>query len=103
MYKLIFYSPLDHADIIKAALFEAGAGKIGEYSCCAWQTLGEGQFMPLDDSNAFIGEKNKVEKVPELKIELVCDEKFIQAAVSALKKTHPYETPAYQVFKMENF
>lgn len=103
MYAIYFYVPLDQAETVKSALFKAGAGKIGEYSSCAWQILGEGQFMPLDNSNAFIGEKNQLEKVPEYKVEMVCDEKYIRDAISALKAAHPYETPAYQVFKLENF
>jgi structural hemagglutinin/hemolysin toxin protein RtxA len=103
MYKICFYVPTDHAEIVKNALFKAGAGQIGHYSCCAWQTLGEGQFMPLENSNAFIGEKNHLEKLPEFKVEMVCDEAHIQAAIDALKQAHPYEEPAYQVIKLEKF
>lgn len=102
MFKICFYAPASHADIIKAAMFEQGAGKIGQYSCCAWQVLGEGQFMPLDGSHAFIGEKNKVEKISEYKIEMVCDDEVIHAVIQALKKSHPYETPAYQVWRLED-
>lgn len=102
MYKICLYAPLDHAEKIKDAMFTAGAGKIGNYGCCAWQTLGEGQFMPLEGSHAFIGDKNKLEKISELKIEMVCAAEFIKNAIAAMKKAHPYETPAYQVFKIEN-
>ncbi|OAI49253.1 NGG1p interacting factor NIF3 [Gammaproteobacteria bacterium SCGC AG-212-F23] len=103
MYKICFYTPEDHAEKIKTAMFAEGAGKIGEYGCCAWQTLGQGQFMPLENSNAFIGDKNKLEKIPELKIEMVCEEKYIHAVINALKNTHPYEEPAYQVSHFETF
>lgn len=58
--------------------------------------LGEGQFMPLAGSNAFIGEINKLEKVAEYKVEIICTEEQIRNAVTALKKAHPYETPAYR-------
>lgn len=47
MYKICFYVPTSHADQVKSAMFAQGAGKIGNYSCCAWQILGQGQFMPL--------------------------------------------------------
>jgi structural hemagglutinin/hemolysin toxin protein RtxA len=103
MYKICFYSPADQAEIIKNALFAAGAGQIGNYARCAWQSVGEGQFMGLKHSDPFIGEANRLEKVTELKVELVCEEKYIHAAIDALKKNHPYETPAYQVIRVEDF
>jgi structural toxin protein (hemagglutinin/hemolysin) RtxA len=103
MYKICFYVPPKHAETVKNAVFASGAGKVGEYSSCAWQVLGEGQFMPLEGSNAFIGTKNQLEKVPELKVEMVCEAKYIHAAIAALKQAHPYEEPAYQVFKLEDF
>jgi structural hemagglutinin/hemolysin toxin protein RtxA len=99
MYKICFYVPTDHAETVKEAMFKAGAGRIGNYACCAWQTLGEGQFMPLSGSNAFIGEKDKLEKLPEFKVEMVCADEFIQNVVSALKTSHPYEEPAYFLFR----
>lgn len=102
MYKICFYVPVTHAEQVKNAMFEKGAGKIGHYSRCAWQVQGEGQFMPLEGSDAFIGEKNRIEKVPEFKVEMVCEEKFIQAAIAALRESHPYEEPALQVFKLED-
>ncbi len=103
MYKIIFYTPQSHAEQIKNAMFEKGAGKIGDYACCSFQTIGEGQFMPLSGSNAFIGHIDKLEKISEIKVEMVCDDKFIRDVIAALKKTHPYETPAYQVLRIEDF
>ncbi len=103
MYKICFYVPITHAEQVKEAMFNSGAGKIGNYGCCAWQVLGEGQFMPLAGSHAFIGEKNRLEKVKEYKIEIVCANEHIHAVIAALKKSHPYEEPAYQVFKLEDF
>lgn len=102
MYKICFYVPHTHAEEVKNAMFANGAGKFNHYSCCAWQVLGEGQFMPLAGSHAFIGEENKLEKVSEYKVEMVCEEKYIHEVISALKKSHPYEEPAYQVYRVEN-
>jgi hypothetical protein len=99
--KLEVYVPEEHAEKLKAALFEAGAGRIGNYDCCCWQTSGTGQFRPLAGSNAFIGEEGKVEKVPESKIELLCPAEKIRAIITALKKAHPYETPAFQYWPVE--
>jgi structural hemagglutinin/hemolysin toxin protein RtxA len=101
MYLLSFLVPKQGLDSVKNAIFSTGAGRIEAYSHCAWQTLGEGQFMPLVGSNAFIGEVNKLEKVEEYKVEIVCTKEQISAAVLALKQAHPYETPAYYVIKME--
>lgn len=103
MYKLCFYVPENATELVKKAVFETGAGKIGNYDCCCWQTLGNGQFRPLDNSNPYIGQKGKIETVTEYKVEMVCDDQYIQAAVDALKKAHPYEEPAFDVCKLEDF
>ncbi len=103
MYKICFYVPNDFTEIVKEALFEAGAGKIGNYDQCSWQCTGRGQFRAMEGSKPFIGKQNKLEIVDEYKVELVCDEKSIKMAIKALKSSHPYEEPAYEVYKLENF
>ncbi|OGV50819.1 MAG: NGG1p interacting factor NIF3 [Lentisphaerae bacterium GWF2_52_8] len=99
-YKIEFYVPETHIEKVKEALFEAGAGKIGNYDHCAWQTEGTGQFRPLPGSNPFIGTNGELEKVAEWKVELICEENLIETAIAALRKAHPYETPAYQYWKL---
>jgi structural hemagglutinin/hemolysin toxin protein RtxA len=101
MYMLCFFVPEAQVELVKNAIFATGAGSIGHYQHCAWQTLGEGQFMPLAGSNAFIGNVNQLERIAEYKVEIVCTEEQIQAAVAALKMAHPYETPSYQAFRFE--
>mgnify|MGYP005624025679 FL=1 len=96
LFKLVVYIPEPHTEVVKAALFQAGAGRIGNYDCCAWQTSGTGQFRPLGGSNPFVGQQGEVEAVVEDKLELVCTEKCLEAAIDALHRAHPYETPAYQ-------
>ena len=103
MYKLCFYVPEKSTDMVKRALFDAGAGKIGDYDSCCWQTSGTGQFRPLDNSNPTIGKKGRIENVAEFKVEMVCDDEHIKAVIEALKKAHPYEEPAFDVCKLENF
>lgn len=103
MYKLCVYVPETHLEVVKSALFEAGAGRIGHYDRCCWQVAGLGQFRPLAGSDPFIGESGRVETVPEYKVELVCEDAFVAAAVAALKRAHPYEEPAYQVWRLETF
>jgi hypothetical protein len=102
MYKLCFYVPESHLDAVKIAVFAAGAGRIGNYDSCCWQVLGEGQFRALDGSQPFIGQQGLVEKVAEWKVEMVCDDALIRDVIAALKTAHPYEEPAYDVWRLEN-
>lgn len=97
MVKITFYVPETHLEQVKAALFAAGAGRIGAYDRCAWQVKGQGQFRPLAGSNPFIGLQGVVEVLDEYKVELVCDDSCLHAALAALKLAHPYEEPAYDV------
>ncbi|WP_432218689.1 NGG1p interacting factor NIF3 [Pseudomonas kribbensis] len=103
MYKLAFFVPDSHVEVVKDAVFAAGGGRIGDYDHFAWQVLGTGQFRPLDGSQPFIGETGRVERVEEWKVELVVGDEFIRAVVAALKLSHPYETPAYEVWRLEDF
>jgi hypothetical protein len=99
MLSLIFYVPESHLEPVKQAVFKAGAGKLGNYDQCCWQTIGQGQFRPLRGSKPHLGEQGKLEIVDEWKVEVVCEDRFIGAVVDALKKAHPYETPAFLVMK----
>ena len=83
LYQICFYVPSDALEKVKNALFEAGAGKIGHYSHCAWQTLGQGQFLPLANSNPHLGMHHQLEMVQEYKVEMVCDQQVLQAALDA--------------------
>ena len=103
MYKLCFFVPDSHVQGVKAALFAVGAGRIGNYDQCCWQVLGQGQFRPLPGSDPYLGEGGVVERVEEWKVELVVADELIQLAVAALKQAHPYETPAYEVYRLERF
>ncbi|AHF66329.1 Nif3-like dinuclear metal center hexameric protein [Pseudomonas cichorii] len=103
MYKLAFFVPASHVEQVKNAVFAAGAGRIGAYDHCSWQVLGQGQFRPLDGSQPFIGHGGVVETVEEWKVEMVVADEFIHQAVMALKQSHPYETPAYEVWRLEAF
>lgn len=103
MYQLSFFVPVDYLESVKNAVFATGAGTQGEYYNCAWQVLGEGQFMPSASAIPFLGSSNKLEKVAEYKVEILCSSENIQNAVIALKKAHPYEEVAFSVVKLENF
>jgi len=99
MYVIIFYVPEQAVTKVKSALFSAGAGKIGNYDCCAWQCSGVGQFRPLQGSHPSIGIIGAVEKVNEIRIEMVCADEIVRAVVEVLIQAHPYEEPAYHLFK----
>lgn len=100
MFKFCFYVPETHLEPVKEAIFKAGAGKIGDYDSCAWQTKGEGQFRPLQGSQPFLGEQGKVESVVEYKVETVCADECIGAVIAAFKHAHPYEEPAYDIWRL---
>lgn len=100
MYKLCFYVPESHLEEVKQAVFAAGAGRIGDYDSCCWQVAGEGQFRPLEGSQPFLGEQGSVERVPEYRVEMVCDMEHIKAVAAALLAAHPYEEPAWDVITL---
>ena len=100
MYILVVYVPTSHAEALKSALFDAGAGSYAGYDRCSWQTEGVGQFRPLEGSNPFAGRKNVIEKIPEVKIEVICPPELIDEAIQAVKNAHPYEEPALHYFKI---
>jgi len=100
MYKIGIFIPASHLDAVKQAMFTAGAGRIGNYDSCAWQTLGQGQFRPLQHSHPFIGNQGVIETVEEYRVEMVCDDAIIKEVIAAMKQTHPYETPAYDVWQL---
>ncbi|WP_129139111.1 NGG1p interacting factor NIF3 [Modicisalibacter coralii] len=102
MYKLAFFVPLRDAEPVKEAVFATGAGRIGDYEACCFQTRGLGQFRPLAGADPHIGRVGDLEHVLELKVELVCADALIRDAVAALKAAHPYEEPAYEVWKLED-
>ena len=103
MYKMCYFVPETHVEKTKQALFDAGAGRIGDYDSCAWQCLGRGQFRPLEGSDPFLGNTGEVEAVDEYKVELVCEDDLIRDAIAALKRAHPYEEPAYEIYRLEGF
>jgi hypothetical protein len=102
VYKLCFYVPETHLKAVKSALFEIGAGKIGDYDCCCWQALGQGQFRPLSGSAPFIGQQGKIEVVAEYKVEMVFESALLSEVVTVLKKAHPYEEPAFDIVAVIN-
>jgi len=100
MYLLVIYIPEENIESVKSAVFSAGGGEMGNYSHCSWQVKGQGQFKPGLKSSPFLGEINKLEKVGEYRLELVCKDRNIKKVLQAMLEVHPYETPAYHIVKV---
>ncbi len=98
--KIVVYVPVTHADQIREALAEAGAGHIGNYDCCSFSVKGVGRFRPLEGANPHIGEKNKVEEVEEERIETVCEREKTAEIITKIRQNHPYEEPAVDVYPL---
>lgn len=100
MLKLIYYVPDSHLESTKLAIFEAGAGGIGNYEHCAWQVLGTGQFKPVKGVNPYIGELNELEQISEWRVETIVPEHKAKQVAQALKASHPYEEPAFEFIQI---
>lgn len=103
MYKLTFFTPASHKEEIKDALFDLGVGRYANYDRCSFETLGVGQFRALSGADPYIGSIGVVERVEEYKVEMICDDATIKEAIITLKRVHPYEEVAYEVFRVEEF
>jgi hypothetical protein len=95
MKKLTVYIPETHLEVVKQALFDAGAGRYAAYDHCCWQVLGRGQFRPLNGSHPAIGEVGQETRVAEYRVEMICDDARVENITAALRATHPYEEPAF--------
>lgn len=100
MYKLVFFVPESHLEPVKAAVFATGAGRIGDYAQCCFETRGQGQFRPLAGADPFLGHPGELERVAEVRVELVCEDRLIRDAVAALRAAHPYEEPAFDAWPL---
>lgn len=100
MHKIVFFVPEPHAEAVKQAAFRAGAGRFRNYDSCSWQTLGSGQFRPLSGSDPFLGSEGVLERVPEVRVEMICADEDVAAAIRAVVDAHPYEEPAYEAYRI---
>ncbi len=99
-YKLAVFVPIESASKVADAIFAAGAGHIGNYSHCSFSSQGQGSFLPLEGARPAIGKRGVLEKVPELKFEAIVPAEKLANAVTAMLKAHPYEVPAYDIYKL---
>ena len=99
-YKLVVFVPIESLANVSNAVFDAGAGAIGNYSNCGFSADGTGTFLPLEGAKPTIGKKGKLEKVLELRFETIVPAEKLDKVVAAMKKAHPYETPAFDIIRL---
>jgi len=102
LLKLDTYVPNDALEVVRSALFEAGAGKIGNYDSCSFSLQGEGSFRALEGSKPNRGKQDTLHFEPEVNLSCVFHQHNRRAVIAALKKSHPYETPAFDILHLEN-
>jgi len=102
IYKFAVYVPETHLESVTDALSKEGAGHLGNYSHCTFQSKGTGTFMPLTQANPFIGKQNELERVNEIKVETIVKESILANVLHAVKNAHPYEEVAYDIFPLKN-
>ena len=92
--------PREALDAVRTALFEAGAGRIGDYEHCSWYTQGTGTFFGGEGTNPSLGEAGREQRVAELRLETVFPEEKQEDVIAALRRAHPYEEPAFDVYAL---
>ncbi len=98
--KLVVYVPREALDGVRNALFEAGAGRIGDYEHCSWYTEGTGTFLGGVGTSPSVGRAGREERVAELRLETVFPAELRDEVVAALRRAHPYEEPAFDIYEL---
>lgn len=99
--KLVIFVPFSHTDIVRQALGELGAGKIGNYDFCSFSSRGIGRFCGNEKSSPSFGEAQKHESVEEERIEVVVPREILKEIIEKVKAVHPYEEVAFDIYPLE--
>lgn len=102
LVKLVCFVPTDYAENVRSAIFEAGAGHIGDYDCCSFNIKGEGTFRANENSTPFVGEIGKIHHENEIRIETVLPAFLQNVVVKKMIHAHPYEEVAYDIYPLKN-
>jgi len=100
LVKIVVFVPKSHAEIVRQAMGDAGAGRIGLYSHCSYSIDGIGRYMPLPGAQPAIGDVGKPEEVEEERIECVCERGKAREVIAAIKSVHPYEEVALDIYPL---
>lgn len=98
--KLVTFVPADHVEAVAGAMAEAGAGRIGDYEQCSFRLEGTGTFFGTDSTHPKVGRKGRLERVAELRLEMVCPAARLPEVTAALRTSHPYEEPAFDLYSL---
>jgi hypothetical protein len=98
--KLVVFVPREALDSLREALFEAGAGRIGDYERCSWYTEGTGTFLGGEGTDPSVGQAGREQRLSELRLETVFPEERQAEVVEALRRAHPYEEPAFDIYPL---
>jgi len=102
LVKLVTFCPVDYADRVREAIFDAGAGVIGNYDCCSYNIEGKGSFRANEKARPFVGEANQIHFEQEVRIETILPVYLEKAVTQAMISAHPYEEVAYDVYPLLN-
>ena len=100
--KLVVFCPESHADVVREAVLNAGAGHIGNYSHCSYATGGEGSFMALEGTHPFVGKQGEIHFEKEVRLEAIVPESLLDVVLQSMLVAHPYEEVAYDIYALEN-
>ena len=100
--KLVVFVPVDHLEQVRLAMFDAGAGRIGDYDQCSFNLEGKGTFRGSEEANPFVGEKGEMHQEPEIRIETILPAHLVLRVAKAMIRAHPYEEVAYDIYPLEN-
>ncbi len=100
--KIVVFVPVDHAEKVRNELFKAGAGRLGEYSSCSFNSSGQGTFKAGDTANPYVGQPGELHVEEEIKIEVLCENHNLDRVLNAMIQSHPYEEVAYDVYPLSN-
>lgn len=102
LYKIAVYCPISHLGVLQDAMFNSGSGHIGNYDSCSYYSEGKGTFRALDGTNPYVGKQGELHTENEYRLETIVSEYNLHKTINAMLKAHPYEEPAYDIYKLEN-
>jgi hypothetical protein len=100
LFKVVFTVPESHADLLRKVVGEVGAGEMGNYTHCSFSVKGIGRFRPEKGASPMIGSVGKFEEVKEERIEITCPKNLLIKLIEEIKKVHPYEEPAVDIYPL---
>jgi len=101
-YKIVVYVPVENTDSIRDAIADVGGGRLGKYTHCTFSVRGVGRFRPGEGANPHIGKVGIIKSVEEERVEVTCDGAVVKQVIKAIKRVHPYEEVALDVYKLED-